>query len=77
MNSSFSFDSINLGWSIVYIEGSQIKILIKSVLISLNIVFVFTSSAGPKEMQHDAAFHLDIYCLPKYAYTGALSYDFE
>ena len=26
MDSSFLFDAVNLGWSIVYIEGSQIKL---------------------------------------------------
>ena len=45
MGSSFRFDALNLGWSIVYIEGSQVKILReKIVFLSLKIVFVLANS---------------------------------
>ena len=38
---------------------------INYVLQSLNIVIILTNSAGPDEMQHNAAFHLGLHCLPK------------
>ena len=40
MGSSFWFDTINLEWDIVYIEGSQIILYEKNVFLSLKIVFV-------------------------------------
>ena len=60
---SFSwFGTINLGWSIVYIEGSQVKnFQIKTVFLSLKSVFVLADPA-------DAAYH----CLPKNAFWRLL-----
>ena len=60
MESSFLFDTINLGWSIVYIDGSQV-IFSKSV-------FTLVHSVDPDEIVHHAAFHLRLHCLPKYAF---------
>ena len=31
---------------------------------------ILANSAGPDEMQHDAAFHLGLHCLPKYPFRG-------
>ena len=36
MDSSFWFDAINLGWSIVYTERSQVIISTKNVFLTLN-----------------------------------------
>ena len=53
MDSSFWFDAINLGWSIVYIEGAQVIIKKKYIVfLSLKIVFVLANSVDPDEMQH-------------------------
>ena len=43
MDSSFYFDTIHLGWSIVYIEGSQVIISNQIVFLSLKIVIVFAN----------------------------------
>ena len=40
MDSSLWFDTINYGWSIVYIEGSQVILSNKIVFLSLKIVLV-------------------------------------
>ena len=58
--------SIKYGWSIVYIEGSPVIISKIIVFLSLKINAILANSAGPDEMPHHAAFHLDPRCLPKY-----------
>ena len=58
------------GWSIVYIEGSQVTIKKKIVFLSLKIGFVLANSADPDEMLHYAAFYLGLHCLPKYQFRG-------
>ena len=64
-------DTVNSGWSIVYIEGSQVIISPKKFpFFSLMIDFVLANSADPDEMVHEAAFHLDLHCLPKYPSGG-------
>ena len=53
------------GWSILYIEGSQVRIFKKNfVVLSL----VQANIADPDEMLHYAAFHLGLHCLPKYPF---------
>ena len=64
MESSFWLGTINLQLSIVYIEGSQVIIAIKQL------VFVLANTVDPDEMPHDAAFHLGLHCLPKYAFRS-------
>ena len=68
MDSSFLFETANLGWSIVYIEGSQVIIAKIIVLLSLKIDFVSANSADPDVMLHYAAFHLGTHCLSKYPF---------
>ena len=34
----------------------------------MNTCFIFANRADPDEMPHDAAFHLDLHCLPKYLF---------
>ena len=59
MGSSYWFDAINLGWSIVYIKGCQVIFF----LFCLNNTFSITNSVDPDEMPHYAAFHLGLHCL--------------
>ena len=61
MDSSFWFATINLEWSIVFIKGLQVIIFIKNG-------FVLKNSGDLDEMPHNAAFHLGLHCLPKYAF---------
>ena len=51
-------------------RGSQVVISKIIVVISQKIDFVLANSADPDEMQHYAAFHLGLHCLPKYLFTG-------
>ena len=37
---------------------------------SLKVVLILVNSADPDEMQHQAAFHLGLHCLPKYVFRG-------
>ena len=56
MDSSFRFDKIKIGRSIVSVEGSKFLIsnyYIVHVLLSLNIVFVLANSADPVEIRHN------------------------
>ena len=41
-----------VGWSIVFIERSQVIIYNKIVFLSLKIIFVLANSADPDEMPH-------------------------
>ena len=65
MDSSFWFEMINLGWSIVYIlmgvTGYNFQ---NQLFLSLTIVFVLANSVDPDEMLQYAAFHLGLHCLP-------------
>ena len=65
MGSSFWFDIINLGWSIVYIDGTQVKMLQKIVFLSLKIVFVLANSVG--QMKCISSGYSS---LPKYAFRS-------
>ena len=59
MDSSFWFDTINFGWSIIYTEGSQVIISQKNIaFISLKIVFVLANSVDLDEIPKYAEFHL-------------------
>ena len=69
MEFPIKFDIVMTGWSLVYIEGSQV-IIFKKIFLSLKIYFVPANSADPDEMPHDAAFHLGLHCLPKYQFWG-------
>ena len=59
MDSSFWFDTVYLGWSIVYIEGH--------ILSFTHIVFVLTDSVDPDEMSWYSTFRLGLHCLSKFA----------
>ena len=64
------YDTINLGWFIVYIEGSPVIISNKNLISYLKIVIVLANSVDTDEMQHGAAFHQGLHCLPKYPFRG-------
>ena len=64
------FDTVKLGWSIVYIEGSQDMISKIFSYLSLRINFVLANSADLEEMPCYAASHLSLHCLPKYPLRG-------
>ena len=40
----------------------------------LKILFTFLNSVDPDEMQHIAAFHLNLHCLQKYSFRGFPEY---
>ena len=63
MEISIKFDTVKSGWSIIYIEGSQVIIKRNVVFPSLKIDFGLANSANPDEMLHNAAFHLGLNCL--------------
>ena len=58
------FETVKSGWSIVYIEGSQVTLL------SLKIDFDLANGADSDEMPHYAAFHHGLHGLPKYPFWG-------
>ena len=41
---------------------------------SLKVVLILANSADPDEMQHYAAFHLGLHCLPKNLFRGLSVY---
>ena len=40
------------------------------VFLSVKVVLILANSADPDEMQHNAAFHLGLHCLPEYLVSG-------
>ena len=65
MEFPIKFDTVESGWSIVYIVGSQV-IISPKYCISPKIDFVFANSVDPDY----AAFQLGLHCLPKYPFRG-------
>ena len=64
MDSPFWFDTMNLGWFIVYIEDKQVIISNIIVFLSLNIVLGLVNNVVSDEILHHVAFYLGIHCLP-------------
>ena len=55
----------------IHIETiSKVEFLNYDVNLSLKVVLILANSADPDEMQHYAAYHLGIRCLPKYPFRG-------
>ena len=46
----------------------------KNIVFCLKNLFTFTNSVDPDEMQHNAAFHLGLYCLQKYSFRGIVCF---
>ena len=61
MDYSFCFDTMNLGWSIVCIEGSHI------IISTYRFFFVFTNTGDPDGMARDSTFRLGLHCSPEFA----------
>ena len=61
---------IRMGLFIIYFKGTQVKFSNDYVFQSLKKVFIIANSAGPDEMQHYAAFHLGLHCLPNCLLKG-------
>ena len=53
---------------IIYICGGVRSYFFDIVLFYVMILFTFTNSVDPDEMQHNAAFHLGIHFLQKYSF---------
>ena len=69
MDFSTHIDTISMGLPTVYFKGSQVEFSNDDVVLSLNVVLILANSADPDEMQHNAAFHLGLHCLPKYPFN--------
>ena len=66
MDSSFWFDTINLGIkSIVHLGVSGYNFQKNVAFLCLKIFFTFTNIEDPDEMQHSAAFHRSLHCFSK------------
>ena len=65
------YEKVMSGWSIVYIEGSQVVISPQNIVcLSLKIDFASANSVDQDEMLHYVAFHLGLHCLPNYRFWG-------
>ena len=70
MDFPIHIDTISMGLPILYFKESQVKNLNFNIYLSLKVFFIFANSADPDEMQHHAAFHLSLHCLPEYPFKG-------
>ena len=73
MDFPIHIDTINIGLSIMYIKGLDLKGRIFEIMMYFypsKVVIVLANSSDPDEMQHYAAFHLGLHCLPKYPFRG-------
>ena len=53
------------------LKGHRLKFQKKPhIILALSIDFVLANSADHDEMSHNAVFHLDLHCLPKYLFRG-------
>ena len=64
MDFPIHIDAISIELPIVYLKGSQV------VFLCLKAILILANSADPDEMQHYAAFHLGLHCLPNYLFGG-------
>ena len=51
--------------------GHKYTFLNYDAFLYLKLVLILANSADPDEMQHYAAFHLGLRCLPKYPFRGS------
>ena len=70
MESPIKLDTVKSGWSIVYIERSQVIISKNIIFLSLKINLVFANSADTDEKPHYAAFHQGLHCMQKFPFSG-------
>ena len=59
-----------MGLPILYCKGSHVEFskLLYDIFLFLKIVLIIANSVDSDEMQHNAAFHLCLHCLPKYLF---------
>ena len=62
-------NTISMGLPILYFNGHRKK-LNHYVLLSLKVALILANNEDPNEMQHYAAFHLVLQCLPEYPFRG-------
>ena len=74
MEFSNQFDTIKLGWSIIYFEVSLIKFPKFTEFQDSKIVFILANSADLDEMWHYAAFYLGLQCLTKFPVLKNINY---
>ena len=70
MDFPIHIDTISIGLPILYVKGSQIGFFNNGVFQSLKVNLILANSADPDEMQHHAAFHLGLQCLPQCPVRG-------
>ena len=69
MDFPIHIDTTSMGVPIVYFKGSQAKYYLNfDVFLSLKVFLILANRIDPDEMQHYAAFHLGLHCLPKYLF---------
>ena len=67
MDFPIHIDTISIGLPIVFFNVPQVRIFLNyDIFLSLKIVLILANSVDTDEMQHYAAFHLGLHCLPKY-----------
>ena len=71
MDFPIHIDTISKGLSIGYFQGvTGIIVLNLDVFLSLKVVLISANSVDPGDMKHYDAFHLGLYCFPKYMLRG-------
>ena len=65
MDFPIQIDTISMGLPIMYFKGSQIEFSKLECFSVPECCFNLANSADPDEMQHCAAFHQGLHCLPK------------
>ena len=70
MDFPLHFDTTRMTLLILYFKGSHVKVSRLWCFLSLKVVLILTNSEYPDKMQHCAAFHLGLHCLPKYSFRG-------
>ena len=63
-------DTISMGPPIMHLKRLYVNVLYYDVHLSLKVVLNLANSVDPDEMQHNAAFHQGLHCLPKYLFRG-------
>ena len=56
-------DVMRLGWFILHIKGSQVKVQIRCTSVPKDSLFVLANSIYPDKMPHFVPFHLGLHCL--------------
>ena len=71
MNSPIWFETMSLGWFIVYMKGSQARFSKLGCTAFPEEDSYQTNSTDPDELPHNVAFHLGLHCLPKISFKSS------